>query len=107
MFKKGGKKKKKCQKKKVFKKTAKKQEKKLKAKRNKRNNNFFKIRKKKSWRRQQTFITMRAHGNGNKPLLPLLVCKGWTARDSPLVVPPRVALFFVSLFPFCSCRPLP
>jgi len=38
---------------------------------------------------------LKVHGNGNKPLLPLLVCEGWTRRYSPLLV----ALPFVSLLP--------
>jgi hypothetical protein len=56
----------------------------------------------------------RAHGNGNKPLLPLLVWRGWTARNSPLPFISHVAfplslsplffsppvLLFLSLLPF-------
>jgi len=31
-------------------------------------------------------LQSKAHGDGNKPLLPLLVCKGWITRYSPLLV---------------------
>jgi hypothetical protein len=45
-------------------------------------------------------LQLRAHNDGNKPLLPSRVCKGWAARDSPLVVAPCVAL------PLCLSPPL-
>jgi hypothetical protein len=45
-------------------------------------------------------LQLRAHNDGNEPLLASRVCKGWAARDSPLLVAPCVAL------PLCLSPPL-
>ncbi len=45
-------------------------------------------------------LQLRARNDGNKPLLLSCVCKGWVARDSPLLVAPGVAI------PFCLSPPL-
>jgi hypothetical protein len=37
-------------------------------------------------------LQLKAHGNGNKLLLPLVVCRVWSIRDSPLPIAPHVAL---------------
>jgi hypothetical protein len=44
-------------------------------------------------------LQLKAHNDGNKPLLASRVCKGWAARDSPLLVAPCVAL------PLCLSPP--
>jgi hypothetical protein len=41
-------------------------------------------------------LQSRAHDDDNNPLLPLLVCRGWIARNSPLsvILPLHLSPFF-------------
>jgi len=97
----------KCQKT-ILKKPAKWQERKSKA-------NFFKkkIEEKKSknpGEGSKPLMQLKSHDDDNKPLPPLLVCRGWTASDSPLSVtlPLHLSLllfFWLLLLSFSSATP--
>ncbi len=45
-------------------------------------------------------LQSRAHGDGDKPLLPVLICKDYTPRDSPLPIAFHVAFPFHLSPPF-------
>jgi hypothetical protein len=78
-------------------------------KRNKINNNNNKLKDKPKLKTlgegSKLLLQLRAHGNGNKPLLPPHICKGWATRDSHLLVAFHIArsLFVAHVLPFHSC----
>ncbi len=62
--------------------------------------NFFFKKSKNLCESTKPLLQSRAHGDGDQPLLPLLVCKGWTPRDSPLPIAFHVAFPFRLSPPF-------